>query len=126
MNHTRSAIPAKAGTHLPAARATERWTPAFAGEAFDIVCRHERLCSCYEQATKQSRSAEYGRHKIASLPLAMTPPLVSLRAGRPPAGVELVKKRFGAARCGVLERTPTSSMIEGIFSPHSDTRNFTR
>src|SRR5690242_10640761 len=30
----------KAGTHVPAARATERWTPAFTGEALDIVCRH--------------------------------------------------------------------------------------
>src|SRR5438552_9810570 len=30
-------IPAKAGTHRSAAPAAERWTPAFAGEAFNVV-----------------------------------------------------------------------------------------
>src|SRR5437879_3589702 len=31
------AFPAKAGTHRSAAPAAERWTPAFAGEAFNVV-----------------------------------------------------------------------------------------
>ncbi len=37
----------KAGTHLSADRVAQRWTPAFAGEAFDIVCHHERPCSLF-------------------------------------------------------------------------------
>src|SRR5262245_45807783 len=36
-----SAVPAKAGTHLSTAAAAERCTPAFAGEAFDIIRCHE-------------------------------------------------------------------------------------
>src|ERR1700756_3532060 len=31
----------KPGPIYPGARAAERWTPAFAGGAFDMVCRHE-------------------------------------------------------------------------------------
>ena len=36
--------PAKAGVHAGTGTVVERWTPAFAGEAFDIVCRHEPPC----------------------------------------------------------------------------------
>jgi hypothetical protein len=38
------AVPAKAGTDRPAARAAERWTPAFAGAASNIVRPHEPPC----------------------------------------------------------------------------------
>src|SRR5215472_16654812 len=38
------AVPAKARTHLSAAPTAERWTPAFAGEAFNIIRRHEPRC----------------------------------------------------------------------------------
>src|SRR5215467_6710413 len=37
------AVPAKAGTHSSAARAPERWTPAFAGKRADIVPTGNRL-----------------------------------------------------------------------------------
>jgi len=42
-----AAVPAEAGTHLSAARAQEKWTPAFAGDAFNTIRCHEHLVSCY-------------------------------------------------------------------------------
>jgi hypothetical protein len=38
------AAPAKARTHLSAAAVVERWTPAFAEEALDIIRHHEPHC----------------------------------------------------------------------------------
>src|SRR5262249_54404850 len=43
----RGAVPAEAGTHPSAARAIARWTPPFAGEAFEVVCRRDRLVSFF-------------------------------------------------------------------------------
>jgi hypothetical protein len=61
--------PSKAGTHFSAAPAAERWAPAFAGEAFNIIKRHKPLVASGSGLPRISPLFIFGTRSSRAAPL---------------------------------------------------------